>query len=290
MPDSDRPSIVQRLRDARIVRILLAFLGASWIVLWLVDVLVGRFSLPNWVNPVAVVLLAVGLVVFLATAWVQAHPATKAAEEAGQVPTDWEVAPGDAVSALLKGRVPHLTWGRALMGGVLAMSSLLGAAGIYVLVAGGEEILGTRGVGAEGLPEAVVVLPFSAPGEGMALDEEEMVGLLGADLSEVGQLRIIDPRTVVSRWRDEVGESSDVPLDQALTLARGLGGRYAVRGRAVRVGEQVSLVAEVYDLVDGSHIDDARVEGPADEVPGLVDALTERLTAIFVATTGGTAP
>jgi TolB-like protein len=117
-----------------------------------------------------------------------------------------------------------------------------------------------------------------------------MVGLLGADLSEVGQLRIIDPRTVVSRWRDEVGESSDVPLDQALTLARGLGGRYAVRGRAVRVGEQVSLVAEVYDLVDGSHIDDARVEGPADEVPGLVDALTERLTAIFVATTGGTAP
>lgn len=290
MPDSDRPSLIQRLKDARVVRILLVFVGASWIVLWLVDIVVGALSLPDWVNPVAMLLLAVGLVVFLATAWVQALPATKAAEQAGDVPADWEIAPGDAVSSLLQGRIPHLTWGRALMGGVLAMSSLLGAALIYVLVAGGEEILGARGVGAEGLPEAVVVLPFSTPEEGLAPDEEEMVDLLSTDISDVGDLRVIDPATVLSRWRDEIGESSDVALDQALTLARGLGGRYAVRGRVVRRAEQVSLVAEVYDLADGSHVDDARVEGSADDLSGLVDALAARLTEILAQRTGGDAP
>lgn len=290
MPDADRPSLIQRLREARVVRIVLLFLGGSWVVMWVVDMLVGLLSLPGWVNPVAVVLLAVGLVVVLATAWVQAHPATKAAERAGDVPTDWEIAPGDVVSSLLKGRLPHLTWGRALMGGVLAMSSLLGAALIYVLVVGGEEILGARRSGAEGLPAAVAVLPFSTPGEGMALDQDELVDLLSAHLADVDGLRVIDPGTVVSRWRDEVGGSSDVAQERALTLARGLGARYAVRGRVVPVGEQVSLVTEVYDLTDGSHVDDARVEGSADDISILIDALTARLSEIFAERVGGDTP
>ncbi len=290
MRDADRPPLIQRLKEARIVWILLVFLGASWIVLWLVDILVGVLSLPSWVNPVAVLLLAVGLVVVLATAWVQALPATKAAERSGDVPTDWEIAPVDAVSSLLQGRLPHLTWGRALMGGVLAMSSLLGAALIYVLVVGGEEILGARAVGAEGRPDAIVVLPFSTPGDWMALDGEEMADLLSSDLSEVDDLRVIDSGTVVSRWRAEMGEASDVALARALDLARGLGGRFAVRGRVVPVADQVSLLAEVYDLADGSHVDDAHAEGPAHDMSGLVDTLTARLTVILAERTGSDAP
>lgn len=272
------------------VWILLVFLGASWIVLRTVDTLAGLLSLPSWVNPVAVVLLAAGFVVIVATAWVQGLPATKAAERAGEVPAHWEIAPGDVVSSLLQGRIPHLTWGRALMGGVLAMSSLMGAALIYALVVGGEEILGARGVGAEGLPEAVVVLPFSTTGEGMVLDEERMANLLRSDLADVGGLRVVDPGAVASRWRDEVGVSSDVAPDQALAVAAGLGARFAVRGSVVRTGDRATLVAEVYDLAGAGQVDDARVEGSADDLTGLVDSLTARVTDMLVERARGGAP
>jgi len=272
------------------VWILLVFLGASWVVLRAVDMLVGLLSLPSWVNPVAVALLAGGLVVIVATAWVQALPATKARQRAGDVPAHWEIAPGDVVSSLLHGRIPHLTWGRALMGGVLAMSSLMGAAIIYVLVVGGEEILGARGVGAEGLPEAVVVLPFSTPGEGMALDEGRLANLLGSSLSDTGALRVVDPGTVASRWRDEVGVSSSVAPDQALAVAAGLGARFAVRGSLVRAGDRATLVAEVYDLAGGGRVDDARVEGSADDLTGLVDSLSARLAEMLAERARGSAP
>jgi len=93
--------------------------------------------------------LVVGLLVILTTAWVQSLPQTTAAEEAGEVPTDWQVAPSDVVASLKAGRLPHLTWGRAIIGGVMAMSLLFCAAGVFVLVTGGDSFLGPQEAGAE---------------------------------------------------------------------------------------------------------------------------------------------
>ncbi len=153
-----------RLRRARVVQILLVYLGASWIVLQIIETLMGLLTLPPWVGPVALVLLLVGLFVVLATAWVQSLPQTTAREEAGEVPTDWQVAPGDILASVRAGRLPHLTWGRALLGGVFALSLLFGAAGVYVILRGPRRPLGPAEVGRRVRPAGSRCSPSTSPG------------------------------------------------------------------------------------------------------------------------------
>lgn len=102
-------TLLDRLKQARIVQVLLVYLGVSWVVLQLIGTLKDLFTLPEWIGPVTLVLLGVGLVVVGATAWVQSLEATTKAEEAGEVPTDWEIDAADAVASVRAGRLPHLT-------------------------------------------------------------------------------------------------------------------------------------------------------------------------------------
>ncbi|MEJ2204392.1 MAG: hypothetical protein P8170_09795 [Gemmatimonadota bacterium] len=284
-----QPSLIERLKRARFVQVLVVYLGATWVVLQLVDTLVGLLSLPGWVGPVAVVLLGVGLVVVLATAWVQSLPSTTAAEEAGELPTDWQIAPADALASLRSGKLPHLTWGRAILGGAVALSLLFGATGVYLLTVGGRVLPGPAMAGAEPAANAVAVLPFEARGTELAVYEEGMVHLLTANLEGLGGLRTINSGTVVARWQSELGETTTAELDQALRVAGGLGARYAVRGSVVDAGGQVRLSADVFDLADGSRIDGVQVQGTSSGMLDLVDDLTVQLAQLFVGTRPGAA-
>lgn len=133
---SSPSSLLERVRRARVVPVLVVYLGAAWIVLRVADVLRDTLALPSWVPGLAFLLLAVGLLVIMATAWVQSHPDTAAAEEAGEVPADWEIAPGEALASLRAGEMPHLTWGRATMGGAVAFGLLFGGLGLYAALSG----------------------------------------------------------------------------------------------------------------------------------------------------------
>ena len=55
--------LIERLKQARIVRVLAFYLGASWVILQVVDVLRESLVLPEWVAPVSVILLLIGLVI-----------------------------------------------------------------------------------------------------------------------------------------------------------------------------------------------------------------------------------
>ncbi|MFQ5536519.1 MAG: hypothetical protein ACE5GJ_03620 [Gemmatimonadota bacterium] len=268
------PTLPERLKRARIVQVLLVYLGASWVVLQIADVLVDALSLPDWVLPVAVLLLLVGLVIILATAWVQSLPSTTAAEEAGKIPTDWEVAPADALASLKSGRLPHLTWGRAILGGVVALSLLFGGAGLYVMVTGGPSFMGPQVVGATDAADGIAIVPFKVSGPDLAVWREGMVDLLATNLDGMGGYRTIDSRTVMARWREVVGDEVAPDLDVSLRAAGETGARYAVVGSVVGVGESLRLVAEVFDLADGREIGSGQVQGSPDEILTLVDELS----------------
>jgi len=180
------PSLWDRLRSARIVQVLVVYLGASWAVLQIADVLAEALSLPEWVMPVAVLLLLIGLIVILATAWVQSLPSTTAREEAGEIPTDWQVAPGEALASLRAGKLPHLTWGRAILGGVVALSLLFGGAGLYMGITGRTFALGPTEVGADQPGEGIAVVPFEVRGEDLDIWREGMVDLLSNNMDGVG--------------------------------------------------------------------------------------------------------
>ncbi len=270
MPLTD---LFSRIRKARLVRVLVVYLGASWVLLEVADVLTDALALPAWVSPVVVLLLLVGLVIVLATAWVQTHPLVAARAESDEVPEAWELDVRDLGRAVRGGRLPHLTWPRALLGGLVAFSLLFGAAGMYVLWTDGG---GPAPLAAEdGAAPGVAVLPFDARGVDDTLWGDGLVDLISTNLDGVGGLRAIDSRTVLARWRQSRASGGD--LASSLELARSAGARYAVVGTATGVAEDVRVAARLYDVTDGHQAGAAQVEGHPDSVLTLVDALSVEL-------------
>lgn len=128
--------IWKAVRQARLVRVLLFYLGASFAALEIVDVFVEQLGLPDWFWPGAVILLIIGLPIILTTALVQSTPRPSAdhARRGDTVPSGSEAGQDDvAAPAELAGSSPvpseaaamarrWLTWRRAIVGGVVAFA------------------------------------------------------------------------------------------------------------------------------------------------------------------------
>jgi len=266
-------SFWSRAREARLPRVLLLYLASSAAVLWGAVLLRDELQLPSWMLPAAVLLLLIGLVIISATAWVQSHPLTAARAEREEVPGSWEIDLRDVRQAVARGRLPHLTWGRTLLGGVFAFSLLFGLAGLYVVLQDRGRVLGPTEVLA-GPEPALAVLPFRVVGSDMELWREGMVDLLSTNLDGAAGIRTIAPRTVLSRWRATVGEAAEPSDPQALQVAREVGAKHALLGSMVALGGEVRLTARVHDLESGRAEGEIQVKGAPDSVPALVDRLS----------------
>lgn len=280
-----KPDLWTRLKQARIVQVILVYLGVSWGIMQVVDVLQNTMALPGWVGPVAVILLLIGLVIIAITAWVQSLPSTYAREAAGDVPSDWQIAPKDLGRSLISGRLPHLTWGRAILGGAVSICLLLGASGLFVILTGNRPTLGPPEAGASAAADGIAVVPFDVRGADLEIWREGMMDLLTNNLDGVGGYRTIDARTVMARWRRTVGDDPNPDLETALRAAGSTGARYALSGSVVGLGDNVRLVANIYDLDTGEELAQGSAEGPAGEVLTLADDLAvETMRALLQAT------
>ncbi len=284
-------SFWSRLRKGRLFQVLLVYLGVSWVVLQVVGELHELLSLPDWIGPVALILLAVGLIAILATAWVQSHPLVDAREATDEVPGSWELDVGDALRSVREGHLPHLTWGRAIGAGVGAFVLLFAVAGMYVRFSG-RVSLGPKEASAEAAPDGIAVLPFAVRGQDVADWREGMVDLLSTDLDGAGGLRAIDSRTVLARWHQVVPDSADVDERTALEVARRLGARYAMMGTAVAMGPRVRVTVQLHELVpNGSRrIGQVQVQGAPDSVFTLVDSLSFATLGLLVEGDNGEIP
>ena len=280
-----------RIRKARLVQVLLVYLGASWLILQVVNELTEALSLPAWLSPVAVILLLIGLLIILATAWVQSHPLAAQRAEREEVPRSWELDLGDAAKSLSAGRLPHLTWARSLIAGAAAFLLLFGVAGLYVVARDrGESFLPTPAV-AEKPSDGIAVLPFSVRGAGLEEWPEGLVDLLSTGLDGAGGLRAIASGTVLARWRELVPETSSYPEEAtALAVAERTGARYALLGSAVAIGPRVRLTAEIHSLDGGDRLGQVQAEAPPDSVLSLVDRLAVQTLALIAGGRGGELP
>jgi TolB-like protein len=124
----------------------------------------------------------------------------------------------------------------------------------------------------------VAVLPFRTAGADPELWHEGIVDMLSYNLDGLGQLRKIDPVTVLTGWRRMGGSGSHaLTADDARDVGRRLGSRYVVTGSAVQIGANVQLIAEVQDVETGQMRGAVRVTRPADSASSLVDELTLEL-------------
>ena len=276
-----------RLKRARIVRVLAVYLGAAWGVLEVADLLQDSLSLPSWIVPVALLLLLVGLVVIVSTALVQAMPGTGQKQETGELPGAWEVDPKDIADSLKKGKLPHLTWGRSILGGVFAFWFLFGLAGLYVVIKDrGESFAPVAAVAGEAA-EGIAIVPFTVRGEELEMFREGMVDLLSTNLDDVGGYRTIDSRTVMARWHEAVPEGEIADLDTRLEVARATGARYVIDGTVLAIGTDVRLAADVYDVTSGTEVGSGQVEGPADSIASLANELGVQTLQALLAEEGG---
>jgi eukaryotic-like serine/threonine-protein kinase len=124
----------------------------------------------------------------------------------------------------------------------------------------------------------VAVLPFRTVGADPELWHEGIVDMLSYNLDGIGQLRKIDPVTIFTEWRRNGGSASNaLSAADAREVGRRLGSRFVVTGKAVQIGADVQLIAEVHDVESGEMRGAVRVTRPADSASSLVDELTLEL-------------
>ncbi len=268
-----------------IVQVLGLYAAASWVVLQIVDVLKQNMGLPEWVFPLALILLLIGLPVILTTLLVQKRLAGAGATAVGaDAFTAAQPPPGDfPVEPVAAARV--FNWRNAILGGVLAFSLLFGFAGLAVLLK--EKVLSPEEALAENAAPAIAVLPFSVRGGGLDVWREGMVDLLSANLDGAAGMRTIAGRTVIARWNEAGADEAGGDLETSLAVARATGASYALLGTAISSGSGMRLTADLYDARTGSPLGSVRVEGPADSVFALVDDLS--VAAVREMASGGAA-
>jgi tetratricopeptide (TPR) repeat protein len=275
MPDT----LWSRIRKGRVAQIVAVYLGVSWLMLQIVGELRDALELPVWIGPTALILLVVGLVVVLATAWVQSHPLVDRREAADEVPESWELDLPGIKEAVSSGSLPHLTWSRAAVGGVFAFSLLFGIAGAYVLLTNDGGGLAPATAIADAPGEGIAVLPFTVRGEDVEEWREGMIDLLSTGLDGAGGMRAIDSRTVLARWSELIEDGSVADEATTIEVARRTGARYALLGSAVSAGPQLRLTAEVHDLEGAGRLAEVQVTGSPEDVFSLVDDLAMQTLA-----------
>lgn len=280
--DTGDASFWARVRKSRLVQALLVYAAVSWAVLQMTGMFIDRMGLPEWALPAAVLLLAIGLVMIGATAWVQSTPGTRERAASGEIPRARALDLTGLKEAIRRREMPHLTWGRAIAGGVFAFSLLFGMAGLYVVLKDRGRSFSPAAAVAESAAPGIAVLPFSVRGQGLEVWREGMVDLLSTTLDGAGGLRAIDSRTVLARWSEHVPGGGQADLETALEVGTLAGASYVLLGSAVSLGPEVQLSAAVYDIEDGEKLGDAQVSGSPDSVFSLVDRLSiEVLRAVL---------
>ncbi len=272
-----------RVKSARMVQVLVAYTVVAWGIIQVTDIFQESLALPPWMQPVTLILLVIGFVIIGATAWVQSHPATAERAARDEIPEPWELQASEIPQALAKGRLPHLTWARSLLGGGVAFLLLFGFAGLYVVIKDrGQSFAPTEAIASDDALPGVAVLPFSVSGGELDEWREGMVNLLSTNLDGAAGLRAINSRTVLARWDETVGDATRVDEETSLRVAQAARARYALMGSAVGIGPSVRLTADVYDVETGERLGQAQVEGSPDSVLVLVDRLSIEVISAIV--------
>ncbi|MDX1393273.1 MAG: tetratricopeptide repeat protein [Gemmatimonadota bacterium] len=245
--------LLEQVHERSLWQVLGVYLAGGWVGLEVIDILVDRGIFPERTFTLGLVLLLIGLPIVLLTAYVQKGLHTRPrADRTGL------------------GRI--FTWRNAVLGGVGAFALWGVFAAVWLLAFGGPEGPETSG----GELMGIAVLPFRVDVSGGGLDAwgEGIPTFLSTNLDGVGGFRKIDPRSLHTVWRREIGRESIDPA-AIIDFARRRGAAYALVGDLVGANDRVALSVEVYDIEAGRPSGPAvRVDGPADDILALVDELS----------------
>lgn len=272
--------IRSRLKNAHLLRLLIGYLSASFIVLEATALFTDQFALPGWVFPGALVLLALALPVLVGTALVQSVPDV-AQEERGARRVRRSSEPGRGTEAV-RGYRRWLTWRRAIGGVVIAL-------GLWGLLVGAYMAMRMLGIGpasnliASGLLDARerVVLSDFANHSPDSLLGGAVTEALRVDLAQSPAIRLVTPdqvREAIVRMRRGQEGPLDLRLAREVAVREGL--KAVIAGEINTVGPAYVLSVKLISTESGEELAAYR-ETAADRaaIIGAVDRLSKRLRA-----------
>lgn len=281
--------LIHEIHRRSLWQVLGIYLAGSWVALQVVETIADSMSLPEWVQPFAIVLLVLGLPVVLATAFVQegvggggrsapspsdavAKAERPVADAGGTLHTK-----GAATAPAVEGPdaaigVGHrlFTWRNAVLGG--------GAAAVLLgLLLGGWLLSRALGIGpaatlvAQGVLDeqaTILLADFDSDDENLSRAATEAFRI---DLSQSRIVRLADPAYVrEALGRMERAGEGRLTVDVARELAQreglpavlhgeilGAGGRYVVSAALVSAEDGAVLASHRETAADSSHIVDA---------------------------------
>lgn len=250
MDRSGHRSLIERIRERKIVQWTAAYLSGAWLILQVVDVIGDQFAWPGALERGITITLGFGLLAAVIVAWYHG-------EKGHQRVTRTET--------------------------LLLAAVLLFGAGALVGTIGGPVAEPDGQAGGAGRadasvpvdPWAVAVLPFAPATADSALQRlgRDLAVTLAATLDGIEELRTVDALTVLAH---SPPDSAVLPLPRARSLAAELGAGRMIRGSLTRQGHGTRVDAAVYH---GSDIVRASTTIPAGTDLG---AVTDSVTLALV--------
>lgn len=223
---TSEPSVLQRLKDRKIVQWVVAYAAGSWVFLEFTGHVSDQFGWSALVGQVLLVLVACGLLVVLVVAWYH-----------GEAGRQWVSGPELLIIALLL----------LISGGVLRMLGTGGSEGRVEEEAGDAVLLVTPGGESEDDRPSIAVLPFDdfSPDPANAYFADGIQEEITSRLSLIRGLGVRG-RTSAERYRKD---SPPVPI-----IAQQLNVNFLLEGSARVAGERVRLTAQLIDARADEHV------------------------------------
>ena len=242
---SDSPSLIERLKERKLVQWALAYLAGGWVLLQVLDLLSDTYGWPAIIMRLTPVLLGVGLLGVLVLAWYHG-------EQGRQQVSGAEL---------------------LMLSGVLAI-----AGGVVWLASGREPQVASGGVTPPGavlahnapLERSVAVLPFDNLSESKENEyfSDGITDEILTTLANVGDLRVIS-RTSVMRYKH-----TSKPLRQ---IASELGVAHVLEGSVQRAGNQVRINAQLIDAKTDAHLWAQRYDRPLADIFAVQSEIAQQI-------------
>ncbi|MCG8468780.1 MAG: hypothetical protein MJB57_11330 [Gemmatimonadetes bacterium] len=262
-------NLIHEIHRRSLWQVIGIYLGASWVVLQVVDTMAGALGLPDWASSLALFLLVVGFPIVLATAFVQEGLSTKSLETPPQSLADvGEVAPAPAPAP--SGSQKLFTWRNAIGGGVVALAAwglvalgwvFLGGAGPAAVAPVTAQAHPSRALIPQGeeRDKSIAVLPFTnmSPDPENAFFADGVHESLLTQLSKIRDFRVLS-RASMLRYRD---------TDKSMAeIADEVGAGAILQGSVQRAGGRIRISTQLIDPRTEKNLWASQYDGRVDEI------------------------
>lgn len=243
------------LRRRRVVRVVIGYAVAAFIVLQVAELTLEPLGLPAWTYRLVLMLTVAGFPIAVVLAWA------------------FDVTPDGIRRA--EAASPDTTGRRRVWPFATVAVAALGITAWLVFARSDD-------LGAEGIdPDLIAVVPFriSSADEDVAALREGILNLLAPYFSDAP--RMIDVGAMVTAWRRvAASDESDISEGEAVELARSLGAGRLIVGSFVGTGERFTATARLIRVPGGSLVGDATIDGSTSDFGNLALRLSGALLAL----------